>query len=506
MTLSQILSPDDEFNRALGLNCRPPDWQNPLPAQRYNLVVIGAGTAGLITAIGAAELGARVALCERELMGGDCLNVGCVPSKALIRSARAVAQARNGAAFGVQGADAACADFAQVMQRLRRLRSQISPNDSAERYRERGVDVFFGEARFTGPKSVDVAGQKLNFSKAAICTGARAAQPDCPGLQEAGFLTNETVFSLTSLPPRLAVLGAGPIGCELAQAFARLGSAVALIGTSDRILPREDAVASERVARSLSADGIRLHLSCRLERVTFAGGSKRLHLAQRGGLQEIVVDEIVAGVGRVPNVDSLDLSSAGVAWTSRDGVLVDDWLRTTNRHIYAAGDVCSNSKFTHAADAMARVVIQNALFRGRARASALIIPRCTYTDPEVAHVGLTEREAREQGLPIDTFVQELHDVDRALLDGETEGFLKVHVQRGTDRIAGATLVSSHAGESISEITLAMVARIGLRTLARTIHPYPTQAEAIKRIADAYNRSRLTPLVKSLLSKWLALSR
>jgi pyruvate/2-oxoglutarate dehydrogenase complex dihydrolipoamide dehydrogenase (E3) component len=496
--------PEDEFNRALVANVHPPDWVNPEPAKRYNLVVIGAGTAGLVTAAGAAGLGARVALVERELMGGDCLNVGCVPSKALLRAARAAADVRDAGAFGVEVPPGTKVNFPAVMERMRRLRAAISPNDSAARFRGLGVDVFLGTGRFADRRTVEVEGKTLRFAKAVIATGARAARPPIPGLAEAGYFTNETVFTLTELPRRLAVLGAGPVGCELAQAFARFGSEVSLIGSHPRLLPREDRDAAALVEAAMRRDGVKLLLGGTVSSVECKGCDKALRL--EGGTPEVRADAILVGTGRQPNVEGLGLEAAGVAYDPRKGVTVNDRLRTTNRRIYAAGDVCSRFKFTHAADAMARIVIRNTLFLGRQKASALTIPWSTYTDPEVAHVGLYAQEARERGFEVRTFVQELAHVDRALLDGEAEGFVKVHVKAGTERIIGATVVARHAGEVISELTLAMTAGLGLGALARTIHPYPTQAEAIKKVGDAYYRTRLTPLVKWLFAKWLQWTR
>jgi pyruvate/2-oxoglutarate dehydrogenase complex dihydrolipoamide dehydrogenase (E3) component len=497
--------PLDEHNRALVANVHPPDWANPEPAGRYNLVVLGAGTAGLVSAAGGAGLGAKVALVEKRLLGGDCLNVGCVPSKALLRAARAVADVRDAAGYGVRVPPGAVVNFPAVMERMRRLRAGLSRHDSARRFRELGVDVFLGAARFTGPDAVEVGGKALRFRKAVIATGSRPAELHVPGLREAGYLTNETVFSLTELPRRLAVIGAGPVGCELSQAFARFGSHLHVLQRGGRVLPREDRDAADIVAAALRRDGVDLRLGCRVVEVRPAGTDKVVVLEHEGRRLELPVDAVLLGVGRAPNVEGLNLEAAGVAYDGK-GVKVDDRLRTTNPRVYAAGDVCSKYRFTHAADAMARIVIGNALFYGRSRASALVMPWCTYTDPEVAHVGLSEEEARGQGFEVQTFVQSLNEVDRAVLDGETDGFVKVHVRRGTDRILGATVVARHAGEMISELTLAMVGRLGLKTVAGTIHPYPTQAEAIKKVADAYNRARLTPFVKWLSAKWLAWGR
>ncbi|HSE94577.1 MAG TPA: FAD-dependent oxidoreductase, partial [Methylomirabilota bacterium] len=349
-----LVQPWDVHNQALVRNVHPAEWANPKPAGRYNLVVIGAGTAGLVTAAGAAGLGARVALVERDLMGGDCLNVGCVPSKALIRAARAWADVRDAGEFGVAVPGAPRATFSAVMERMRRLRAGISGADSAWRLMELGVDVFFGSGRFGGPDSVEVAGTTLRFRKAVIATGARAAAPAVPGLAETGYLTNETVFGLTALPRRLAVIGGGPIGCELAQAFARFGAAVTLLQRQPQILVREDRDAAERIQRALVRDGVRLVLDCRVERAQRDGEDRLLHLVVRGpagdGRETVRVDAILVAAGRAPNVDALGLEAVGVAVDRDRGVRVDDHLRTTNPRIYAAGDVCSARRFTHHAD------------------------------------------------------------------------------------------------------------------------------------------------------------
>ena len=501
-----LVSPEDAANLELLENAHPSDWVNPEPAPLYDLVVVGAGTAGLVAASGAAGLGAKVALVERHLMGGDCLNYGCVPSKALLRCARAVEDVRRAADFGVVVPAGARADFPRIMERMRRLRARIAPNDSARRFKAKGADVFLGDARFAGRSVVEVEGKKLRFKKALIATGARAEAPPIPGLAETGYRTNETVFSLTELPRRLLVLGGGPIGCELAQAFARFGSAVTLVHTHERVLPREDEDAAACVERALAKDGVRLILSARPVRAERRGPDKVLHVEAGGAAFEFAADELLVGAGRAPNIEGLGLEAAGVEYDAREGVRVDDFLRTTHPRIYAAGDVCSERKFTHLADFQARLALQNALFLGRRRASSLVVPWCTYTDPEVARVGLSERDAREGGVPFRTFVQKLEDVDRAILDGEEEGFVKVLVREGTDRLLGASIVARHAGDLISELTLAMTGGLGLTALGRAIHPYPTQAEAVRRLGDQYSRTRLTPWVQSALGRWLALSR
>jgi pyruvate/2-oxoglutarate dehydrogenase complex dihydrolipoamide dehydrogenase (E3) component len=498
------LAPPDTHNQRLEASVHPRDWTNPEGDGRYNLVVVGAGTAGLVAAAGAAGLGARVALVERSLMGGDCLNVGCVPSKALIRSARAAAEVRRAAEFGVDVPDGVRVDFGRVMERLRRLRADISPHDSADRFRSLGVDVFLGEGRFVGRRSLEVDGRRLGFARALVATGGRAAEPGVPGLGPGRYLTNETLFSLTELPATMAVLGAGPIGCEMAQAFARLGTRVVVIAISPTVLPREDPEATAFVESALRADGVNLVLGARVTAAEPAGALTRLHYLAAERRETVEVEAVLVAAGRRANVDGLGLEQAGVEFDPA-GVLVDDFLRTTNPAIYAAGDVVPSYKFTHAADAMARIVLRNALFFGRARLSALTVPWCTYTSPELAHVGLTEADAARRSVAVDVSRLPLAEADRARLDGD-DGLLKLLLHRGTDRIAGATLVAPDAGSILSELTLAMTAGLGLGRLAETIHPYPTQAEILKRAADAHNRRRLTPRVRRLFETLLAWRR
>jgi pyruvate/2-oxoglutarate dehydrogenase complex dihydrolipoamide dehydrogenase (E3) component/uncharacterized membrane protein YdjX (TVP38/TMEM64 family) len=497
---------DDQHDKKLIENCHPPHWVNPTAAGKYNLVVVGGGTAGLVSAGIAAALGARVALIERNLMGGDCLNVGCVPSKGVIRAARAAYDVRDGSAFGVQLPGEPKIAFSKVMERMRKLRSEISFHDSAERFRQLGVDVYIGQGRFVGPSAVEVEGKRLEFNRAVIATGGRAAELAVPGLAEADYLTNETVFTLTQLPRRMAVIGAGPIGCELAQSFARFGSEVYLIEALHGIMPNEDPDASEIVRQAMiNRDGVKL-LCCGKElKVSRAEGGKRLSVDSHGGHYDIVVDEVLVAGGRKPNLEGLGLEEAGVNYTGQ-GVSVDNRLRTSNAKIYAAGDICSRYKFTHAADAMARIVIANALFLARRKVTDLVLPWCTYTDPEIAHVGHYEKDARAAGFDVATISEPLKDVDRAILDGEDEGFARVHYDKKTGRVLGGTLVARHAGEMISELTLAIVAKQKIGVLSSTIHPYPTQGEVLRKVGDAYTRAKLTPTMKKLSEKWLAWSR
>ena len=504
-----IVIPNDEFNQQLVANVHPSNWTNPEPTGRYNIVVVGAGTAGLITAIVAASLGAKVALIEKHLMGGDCLNVGCVPSKALIRAARAWADLRKATEFGLHIPTGVTYDFGAVMARMRKLRARVSQNDSAQRYTNLGVDVYIGNGRFLGFDTVQVEGpagdRVLTFAKAAVCTGARAAIPTTPGLQEVDYLTNESVFSLTQLPQRLAVIGAGPIGCELAQAFARFGSQVYLIEATHGIMPNEDRDAAGIVEQQMVRDGVTL-LCCgkdlRVEKNV--EGGKRLIVDSHSQPYDVTVDEILVGVGRLPNVERIGLEAAGVAYDTQ-GIQVNGRLQTTNPKIYAAGDICSRYKFTHAADAMAQIVIQNALFPhplglGYADVESLDMPWCTFTEPEIAHVGMYEHHAKQKGIEVETYTYKLDEIDRAILDGEVEGFARVHIRKGTDKILGATIVAAHAGEMINEFSVAMKAGAGAKTIAGTIHPYPTQSEVNKKVINLWRKAHFTPRTKGLLTK------
>jgi pyruvate/2-oxoglutarate dehydrogenase complex dihydrolipoamide dehydrogenase (E3) component len=393
-----------------------------------------------------------------------------------------------------------------VMARMRRLRAGLSRIDGAPRYRDLGVDVFLGEGRFTGHDALMVGGRTLRFRRAVIATGARPAVPPVPGLETTGYLTNETIFGLTELPRRLTVIGAGPIGCELAQAFARLGSAVTIIDEGAHILPREDADVAQVVERAMEAHGVRL-LTAAVVRAEARGGDRVVHVQVAGRSEEIAGDELLVATGRAANVEDLGLEAAGVAY-SRGGVGVNDRLRTSNPRIFAVGDICSKYQFTHVADATARLVVANALFfgLGGGKVSSLVMPWVTYTTPEVAHVGMTEADATAAGLRVQTITMPLHDVDRAVLDGQEEGFLRVHLKEGTDRILGATLVAEHAGEMIGEIALAITAGVGLGKIGSTIHPYPTQAEVFRKAADVWRRTKLTPGAKRAFKTFFRLMR
>ncbi len=487
----------------LCLNGRPPDWRNPRPREPYHLLVIGAGPAGLVAARAAAALGARVALIEMHLLGGISLNYGCVPSQALIRTSRLYAEMRDAAAYGAQAPQSVEVDFPLAMERMRRIRARAGRADSAPRIAAEGIDLFFGTARFTSADTVDVDGLRLRFKKALIATGSRSLLPTIPGLDEAGYLTNETLFDLTELPPSLLVIGGGPVGCQVAQAFCRFGCRTCITHAEPLFLPQEERDAAQLLAESLARDGVEIHLNTKAVNVRLEGGKKVVETLNDGNVATITVDEILTGIGRLPSVAGLNLEAAGIDYDPSLGVVVDDFLRTTNRRVFAAGDVCMEHKFTDTAEASARIVVKNALCFGRERMSALTIPWCTYTDPEIAHVGLYVRQARERGIPVKTFTVPMHDVDRALTDGEERGFVKIHVREGSDTILGATVVARHAGEMINDLSLAMVAGNGLGTIAHVIHAYPTQAEGIKKAAMAYAAASAPRWMTWLLRRWFA---
>lgn len=496
------LYPIDTYNQELINNVHPQTWQNPKPQPKYNLVVIGAGTAGLISAIATASLGGKVALIEKHLMGGDCLNVGCVPSKALISAAKVAYELHHASKFGFQDQSISEESFGKVMERLRKVRAEISKNDSAKRYSDLGVDIFIGEGKFTGKNTVQVGNDVLYFSKAVVATGARAGVPPIPGIQSIDFLTNESIFNLTERPKHLIVIGGGPIGCELAQSFKRLGSKVSIIQDLT-FLPMEDPDASSILEEVFKNEGIDVYLNAKITQVEPGNYNEKLISVESNG-KKVVLNgtHVLVSAGRTPNVEYIGLDTVGVEFDKRFGVKVDDNLRTTNKNIFAAGDCCMRWKFTHAADQAAQIVVQNALFKGSKKLSTLNMPWCTYTQPEIAHVGWYERDAKENHIPVDFFKFDMSENDRAIAEGKTNGFVKVMVKKGTDQILGATIVASNAGDMISEISTAMAAKMGLGALSKVIHPYPTQAEAIKRVAGMYNKTRLTPFVAKLFKKWL----
>ncbi len=491
-----VVPPDDAYERDREANVHPPSWINPQPAARYQLAVIGGGPAGLVAAKTAAALGAKVALIERDRIGGARLNTGSVPSKSLLRTAQVYADMRDARRFGAQVPKGIEFDFAATMDRVRRIRAHMSGNESAQQLVDQGIDVFFGEASFIAADAIKVDGQIICFGKAMIATGARVGVPDIPGLAEAQPLDSRTVFDVTELPRRLLIIGGGAIGCEVAQAFCRLGSKTTIVQDMPLFLGNEERDAAQILSDALARDGVEVRLNTTVTSVRIEGDEKLVDLVSDDYRNTIAVDVIGAGVGYAPNVQGLGLEAAGVDYDIKHGIRVDDFLCTTQPNIYAAGDVCLAHRYTHTAEASARIVVQNALFRGHERMSALVLPWCTFTDPEIAHVGLYVREANRLGIPIKTFTVPMHEVDRGVTDSEQRGFVKIHVLERTDKILGATIVARHAGDMINEITLAIMAGIRLRTLAKVIHAYPTQAEAIQKAAEAYYRTRFTPRVQT----------
>lgn len=516
--------PMDEQNIRLLDNVHPPEWIEPTFEGIYNMVVIGAGAGGLVTSGGAAGVGAKVALVEGNVLGGDCLNVGCVPSKSLIHAANLAHTLKDNKELsdaGISFEGPVKVDFAQTMRRLRRVRADISKADAASRYtRKLGVDVYFGYAKFTSENTVEVNGKTLRFRKAVIATGGYPSVPGIPGLKElhdkslaaAGntpapaVMTNESFFNMTVLPKRLCVIGTGVIGMEMAQAMQRLGSQVTMFGRSGKVLPKEDADLAEVVKKQMERDGVIFQLSVgkyvSVERTgqVSAGGYEELRMKteEDGIAKEYLFDAVLVSTGRKPNVTNLNLEAAGVEYDVKVGLKVNDMLQTTNPRVYGVGDCCSAFKFTHAADFMARMVIRNALFLGKDKMSNLLIPYATFTSPEIAHVGLYEADMKEKGIAYKTFEKHFDDNDRAIADGTTLGMVRIHVEAKSDTIIGASIVGEGAGNMISELTLAMQSGTGLGSLASVIHPYPTTGEAIRQAGDLYNKTRLTNTVKQLL--------
>jgi pyruvate/2-oxoglutarate dehydrogenase complex dihydrolipoamide dehydrogenase (E3) component/uncharacterized membrane protein YdjX (TVP38/TMEM64 family) len=485
-------------NRLLGLLAARRVYRGWTRPQRFdrNMVVIGAGSGGLVSAYLAAALQARVTLVERHRMGGDCLNTGCVPSKALLRTARLLSQARHSADYGIRSLRADY-DFAEVMARVRRVVDRIEPHDSVERYTRLGVDVVQGDARIVSPWEVEVLApdgsrRVITTRSIVVATGARPRIPPIPGLQEAGCLTSDTVWDLRVLPRRLLVLGGGPIGCELALAFARLGASVVLVEMAPRLMGREDPEVSELVSRRFADEGIEVRTGTRALRVEAGrdGQGGTLVAECAGATSTIGFDAVLCALGRAPQTSGLGLEALGIPLTPSGTIEVDAWLRTRYPNVFAVGDVAGPYQFTHAASHMAWHAAVNALF-GRFRRFRIdwrFLPWCTFLDPEVARVGLNEQEARERGVPFEVVRYDLDDLDRAIADEVAHGFVKVLTQPGTDRILGVTLVGEHAGDLIAEFVMAMKHGIGLNRVLGTIHAYPTLAEANKAVAGVWKRA------------------
>lgn len=473
------------------------------------MVVIGAGSGGLVVAAGAAGLGARAAVIEKHKMGGDCLNYGCVPSKALLRVAKAAQQAREAARFGVRGvADPGVQDAAAVMEYVRSCQAHIAPHDSVERFTGLGVDVVRGAGRLRNAHEVEIegTGRILRGRHVVIATGSRARIPDVPGLTEAGYLTNETIFDVATLPEHLLVMGGGPIGTELGQAFRRLGSAVTIVSSSAHICPREDADVADVLAARLRHEGVTILDGARAEKVETRNGRKVVTVRSRndGAEREIVCDALLVATGRAPNVEGLGLERAGVAFDAR-GVKTDARCRTNVPSIWAVGDVAGAHLFTHWAGHQARIVVRNVLFPGSAKCDFANLPWVTYTEPEIAHVGINERGAAASGIAHSVFTAPFSSNDRAVCDGEHERYFAKVVADKKGRILGATIVHPHAGDLLAEIVLAKRHKITLAQISETIHAYPTLSEINRSLGDAYRRTSLTPVLKSRLTQvytWL----
>lgn len=463
--------------------------------KKFHLIVIGGGSGGLVSAAGAAGLGAKVALIEKHKMGGDCLNTGCVPSKGLIRSAKIIYDARTASRFGLPP-HRFDVKLDSVLASVREVQANLARHDSVERFTSLGVDVHRGEYRFISPHQISNDAEILEAKRFVIATGASPFVPPIPGLDQIPILTSDNVWQLKELPKNLVVLGGGPIGAELAQTFARLGSQVTLVEMADRLLIREDAEVSDLIRKQFEAEGMIVLLRTKAEKID----GSLIVSDPTGNKRKIPFDAILVAVGRAPNVNGLDLEKAGVVFDKK-GIKVDPFLRTAAKHIYACGDVVGPYQFTHTADFQARLILRNALFPGKSKIDYRVVPWCTFTEPEVARVGLNESEAKEKNVAHAVHSYSLSDLDRAVCDREAEGFIKVLTQKGSDRILGVTLVGSHAGDLLHELALAMHQGIGLKQVAAMIHIYPTLAEVSKRIADIYQRTRLTGGTKKWLERY-----
>ncbi len=472
-------------------------------SQPYDVIVIGAGAAGLVTASGAGYLGARAALIEKHRFGGECLWTGCVPSKALIRTAQTLHDARRADRVGLRSTEIEF-DFAQVMASMREVIARIEPHDRPETIQERGVDTMYGTAEILGPGRVAVDGEELRTKRIVIATGARPAVPPVPGLEDAGYLTHESILELKSQPQRLLVLGAGPIGLEFAQIFNRLGTKVTVVELFDTVLPREDAEMSERLREILEAEGIELLLGHKAVSASRSVDARRLTLQRADASQtQVTADEILVATGKRPNTESLGLEVVGVELDARGAVRVDAKLRTTAPRIWAAGDVTGVLFFTHVADYQARLIVRNMFFPFRARADYSHVPWATYVDPTLARVGLTEAEARERhGDRIGVYRFSFDDLDRAITDRETHGLVKLITDK-RGRILGGHILGSHSDALIHELALAMRAGVKIGGLSGMIHAYPTWPEGLRRAADGYYREKFAESrIRPLLRRWV----
>lgn len=480
-------------------------WTKPQRFDR-NLIVIGAGSAGLVSAYIAAMVQAKVTLVEAHEMGGDCLNTGCVPSKALIKSAKVAHQIADSKRFGINAADATV-DFPAVMRRVRDVITAIEPHDSVERFTGLGVECIKGYARFVDPWTVDIDGKHLTAKFFIIATGAAPIIPPLPGVESSGYLTSETMWDALSeresVPPRLVILGGGPIGCELAQAFQRLGSQVTIVEMAERLLLKEDADAAALITEKLGAEGVDIRIGHKA--VRFESG-KTLVVDGPDGEAAIAYDDIIIAIGRKPRVSGFGLEELGLIVDGR--LENDDFLRTNMPHILCAGDVAGRQQLTHGGSHEAWYASVNALAHPfkKYRTDYRVLPRVTYTEPELASVGVTEAEARAQGIAFDITRYDLDDLDRAIAESEAHGFVKILTAKGGDRILGATIIGQNAGEILAEVTFAMKHKMGLRKILQTIHPYPTWAEANKYAAGQYGLARKPEALLKWAERWFRWQR
>ena len=503
MSNEHVLNPPDEHNRKLRDNVHPSDWPTKPSSEIYDMVAIGAGTAGLVSSGGAAMLGARSALIERHNMGGDCLVTGCVPSKTLIKSAHVAHQARHAHEFGVNVGEVKV-DFTAVMERLRRVRADMAHHDGAKKLDDMGVDVLFGTAKFTGPNTLDLDGTEVRFRRAMICTGGRPFVPGIPGLRE-NCMTSESFFEQTELPARLLVLGGGPIGCELAQSMQRLGSQVTMLVRGGKLMSKDDPEAGKIAEEVFEEEGLQVRFKTNLLNVEPCDGGLKCTIESNGKEEEATFDKILVAAGRIPNTEGLGLEAAGVEFDKR-GVKVNHLHQTTNKRIYAAGDICSPMQFTHAAFAQAEYATLNALmpYPYRLNARDRVMSWVTYTDPEVAHAGVSWPDL--QKLDVDVYELPMKDNDRAQTESEHRGFCRIYCKKGTDKVIAGTIVCENAGEMIAELSLAVTRGLKLRHIQETIHSYPTRVEVIRNVATEWKFTTLTPSAKSMVGMWLKFSR